>query len=293
MRVLIIKRGASGDVIRTTVLRHFLRCEIDWLTSDMNEQLIRGIEGVRPVSWSNREEIFGTEYSLAINLEDDTESAAILESVKCRDRYGAYRSADGEMTYTESASPWFDLGMISRYGIQKANELKLQNRQTFQHLVCLGLGFAFEDEKYHLPEAPASSLAGDVAISMEAGKVWPMKNWAFYDRLMERLISDGYRVNSLPLRSTMLEHMADIRNHRLLISGDSLPMHFALGSGIHCITLFICTSPWEIHGYRIQEKMVSPYLERFFYRRDFDPEAPRSISFDAVYECARKMLEEQ
>ena len=65
--------------------------------------------------------------------------------------------------------------------------------------------------------------------------------------LKRQLEENGLVVNVLPLRSLLLEHLSDVRNHRCLVGGDSLPMHFALGTGTRCVTLFTCTSPWEIH----------------------------------------------
>jgi hypothetical protein len=67
-------------------------------------------------------------------------------------------------------------------------------------------------------------------------------------------------------------------------------MHFALGLGIPCVTLFNCTSPWEIHDYGIQTKIVSPLLERFFYQRGFDPAATIAITLDEVYDAVMKKL---
>lgn len=290
MAILIIKRGASGDVIRTTVLLHFFKGqEADWLTSDLNVELLRGLEGVNAVAWKNRGVLAGRTYDLAVNLEDDGESAAVLDGVNYDQLYGAYRSRDG-MRYTDGSAAWFDLGVISKHGIDRANELKLRNRESYQRLLCRGLGFSFVNEPYLLPPAPHSELAGDVAVSAQAGAVWPMKNWAFYPELIARLQGDGLVVNELPQRAGMLGHIADIGNHQVLVSGDSLPMHCALGRGVPCVTLFICTSPWEIHGYGIQEKIVSPGLERYFYRRDFDPEAARSISLDRVYDRVKTIL---
>jgi len=98
-------------------------------------------------------------------------------------------------------------------------------------------------------------LKGDVAIAPEAGPVWPMKKWAHYDRLKRELESSGLTVNVLPVRPTLLEHLCDVRNHRCLVSGDSLPMHLALGTQTRCVTLFTCTSPWEIHDYGLQRKL--------------------------------------
>ena len=148
----------------------------------------------------------------------------------------------------------------------EADRLKLKNRRTYQELIFEGLGFRFAGETYLLPEPIETGLTGDVAIATEAGVVWPMKKWAYYGELKELLEDQGLTVNILPERPSLLEHLSDVRSHRCVVGGDTLPMHLALGSGISCVTLFNCTSPWEIYDYGIQKKVVSPLLEEFFYR---------------------------
>ena len=95
----------------------------------------------------------------------------------------------------------------------------------------------------------------------------------------------------LPKRSSLLEHLADVRNHCCLVGGDSLPMHLALGTGTRCVTLFTCTSPWEIYDYGIQKKIVSPLLEEFFYKRGYDERATTAISVDEVFDAVMAQLE--
>jgi hypothetical protein len=68
-------------------------------------------------------------------------------------------------------------------------------------------------------------------------------------------------------------------------------MHFALGTGTRCVTLFTCTSPWEIHGYGLQEKIVSPVLEEYFYKRGYDRRATTVISVEAVLGAVMSRLE--
>ena len=68
-------------------------------------------------------------------------------------------------------------------------------------------------------------------------------------------------------------------------------MHLALGTGTPCVTLFNCTSPWEIHDYGVQTKIVSPLLERFFYKRGFDEAATTAIRLDDVCDAVMKRLE--
>jgi ADP-heptose:LPS heptosyltransferase len=125
---------------------------------------------------------------------------------------------------------------------------------------------------------------------MEAGPVWPMKNWAYYDDLRARLKADGLRVNVLPLRPSLLEHLGDIAQHRVLVGGDSLPMHFALGVGTRCVSIFNCTSPWEIHDYGIQTRVISPLLGEFFYKRGMNARATTAIRMECVYEATMRQL---
>ena len=75
------------------------------------------------------------------------------------------------------------------------------------------------------------------------------------------------------------------------MGGDSLPMHFALGTRTPCVTLFTCTSPWEIYGYGVQEKIVSPLLEEFFYKRGYDERATTGISVDEVFNAVMAQFE--
>lgn len=283
METLIIKLGAAGDVVRTTTLLHRLPGDVDWLTADENVLLLRGISRIRHLPVHS--EIAGRSwprYDLVINLEDTRELADFAGSLRCREYFGARLSAGGEITYSENSRPWFDLSLISRFGLAEANRLKYENRLSFQELIFRGLGFSFTGERYVLPSAPPGGLTGDVAIAPVAGRVWPMKNWHRYDELAGLLRAEGLTVNFLPLRPTMLDHLADVRGHRCLISGDSLSMHLALGCGIRCLTLFICTSPAEIHPYGLMKKIVSPRLEEYFYRRDFDPAAPETVSLEQV-----------
>ena len=118
-----------------------------------------------------------------------------------------------------------------------------------------------------------------------------MKNWAYYEDLERTLKRDGLIVNVLPKRSSLLEHLGDVWNHRCLVSGDTLPMHLALGSEVRCVSLFNCTSPWEIHGYGLQRKIVSPLIKEFFYKRGFAERAASAITLEDVMAAVLEQLE--
>jgi len=292
MNTLILKLNASGDVVRTTPLLRRLHGRVTWVTAERNLPLLeRTAEHLRCLAWERREEATDSRYDLVINLEDESEIAEFARTVKHDRIFGAFHDHEGHLTYTDNARGWFDLSLISRFGRARADELKLRNRRAYQELIFEGLGLEFRGEPYLLPSPIATDLKGDVAIASAAGPVWPMKTWAYYEKLELALEAMGLRVNVLPQRRSMLEHLGDIDGHRCVVGGDSLPMHLALGLGKTCVTIFNCTSPWEIYDYGLLTKLVSPVLSEFFYKRTFDQRATTAVRVGEVVDAVMTSLE--
>jgi heptosyltransferase II len=291
MSVLIAKLGATGDVVRTTPVLRRLGGSVTWLTAAKNMVLLQNLgENLRSFSWEERDKVRDMSYDLIINLEDTHEIALFLKTLEFKSLFGSYVDSNGGLRYTEDSRGWFDLSLISVHGRQEADRLKFLNQRTYQELVFAGLGYSFSGEEYILPEPAETGLRGDIAIAPEAGHVWPMKNWAYYEDLKRELEAQGLTVNVLPVRPSLLEHLGDVRNHRCLVSGDSLPMHLALGTKTRCVSLFTCTSPHEIYDYGVQQKIVSPLLEQFFFKRGHDLRAVTAISLAEVLNAVREQV---
>lgn len=291
MNVLIAKLGATGDVVRTTTLLSHFTGHVTWVTEAKNASLLHGIhQDLRCLTWEERAAAADRSYDLIVNLEDTLDVAQFIKTIDHRQLYGAYVDSQNKLRCSADAKPWFDLSLISDYGREKADQLKLQNRRTYQDLVFSGLGLKFTGQPYRLPAPAKTDLSGDIAVAREAGAVWPMKNWAYYDLLIDRLRAEGLKVNVLQKRPTLLEHLGDVANHRCVVGGDSLPMHFALATNTHCVALFNCTSPWEIYEYGLLTKLTSPLLSEFFYKRNFDVRATNAISLDEVYKAVISRL---
>jgi heptosyltransferase-2 len=290
-KLLIIKTGAPGDVVRTTTLLHLFRgWEIDWLTEKASGELLANDYihcVIDDVDLINPRKL----YDLVINLEDSKDFVmACLSRIKYSRIFGSYADLEKRICYTPDSAEWFDMGLISKHGIQKANETKLKNRSSYQEIIFRALGYQFEGQQYVLPKRiPFSQLRGDIAIAPKAGQRWPVKNWHYFDDLAAAL-SKKYNVNILPMRKTILEHIGDVRGHKFLVSTDSLPMHLALGLGIPCIAIFTCTSPWEIYDYNLLTKVVSPKLEQYFYNLEFNEDAVRCIPYQQVYDVTMEQL---
>jgi ADP-heptose:LPS heptosyltransferase len=292
MNVLIIKLGATGDVVRTTPLLRRLDGEITWVTAAKNTVLLEGLKAnLRCFSWDDRHLVPDIKYDLIINLEDSLEIGLYLKALQTTQLFGAYVDSKNDLRYTDDSQGWFDLSLISAYGREQADKLKLKNRRTYQDLIFNGLDLRFAGERYLLPAPIETGLSGDIAIAADAGPIWPMKKWAYYEELKQQLEGRGLTVNVLPERPSLLEHLCDVKNHQCLIGGDSLPMHLALGTATRCVTLFNCTSPWEIHDYGLQKKIISPLLEDFFYKRGYDNRATTAISVDEVLSAVMTQLE--
>ena len=291
MNILILKLGATGDVVRTTPLLEKFHGNVTWITAAKNLPLLKNLKpGLHALAWEQRETVAAKKYDLVINLEDTLETCQFVQTLKFGQLFGAFLGADGQMTYSDDARGWFDLSLISRFGRVEADRLKLVNRRTYQDLIFDGLKFQFRGEKYILPAPAKTDLHGDVAIAPKAGVVWPMKNWAYYADLKRELETRGVVVNVLPDRATLLEHLGDCKNHRVVVSGDSLPMHFGLGVGTRCVSLFTCTGAWEIFDYGIQKQITSPLLAEFFFKRGMDERAIKAIPLNEVLDATLAQL---
>ena len=209
MNTLIVKVGATGDVVRTTPLLSRLKGQVTWLTASKNTVLLEGLNcDLRCFSWEERERALDTHYDLCINLEDTLDVAQFLENGAGAARSSALMSIPTAHYVTRQIPErWFDLSLISSYGKMRADKLKFQNRQTYQELIFEGLGFRFAGETYLLPEPIETGLSGDVAIAADAGPIWPMKKWAYYDELKQRLEEPGLIVNVLPQRASSLSNI--------------------------------------------------------------------------------------
>ncbi len=147
METLIVKLGATGDVVRTTPLLKRLGGRVTWLTAGKNKVLLESVPGdLRCFSWEERSDALDTAYDLVLNLEDTLEIAQFLKKLSFNQLFGAYAGPQETLLYTEDSRQWFDLSLISRFGRQKADGLKFRNRSSYQDLIL-----DFSGETYLLP----------------------------------------------------------------------------------------------------------------------------------------------
>jgi ADP-heptose:LPS heptosyltransferase len=230
-----------------------------------------------------------------LNLEEDKQTAEFVNNLKFKKLIGIfYNTKKNIIDYTKETNYWFDMSLSSRLGIKKANELKLKNRKSYQEILFSMIGKKFKEEEYILKK-PSNLLKLSyktpiIAIEKRSGIKWPMKIWPFYDDLAKELKKLGLKVYFLRQRKTIQDYIKDINKCHILISGDTFSMHLGLALKKKIITIFTCTSPWEIYDYGRMIKIINPKLKEAFYRRDYDFNLVSQITVDQVLDMIKRFL---
>jgi heptosyltransferase-2 len=294
-KIAIIKIGATGDVVRTTVLlRLFINDDITWITAAKNIEVLPqhmpNLSRIVAIEAIQESGVLAEHFDYVISLDDDILCAKVASLLVTNSLFGAY-CQDEKVVYTHSANEWFDMGLSSRLGKEAADNLKWQNTHSYQDILFRMLGYQFVGEEYCIrEEIIAQPHTMVVGIEARAGDRWPTKRWDKYTELADRLRQDGYECIFFKDRATIKEYIKDIAGTSLVITGDTLGMHIALALRIPVVTLFTCTSAVEIYGYGRMEKIVSPHLQSAFYKTDYIPEAVEAISVEEVYRATKKLF---
>src|SRR3989338_5660707 len=153
MDILVIKLGAIGDVIRTTAILPGLKekykdCKIDWLTKKKSFDVLKNNSFINRIFLidNNIEKIKSHGYDLVINLDDDNEACKLASEIDYKEIIGAYLD-NGKRAYTQNSSSWFDMGLISKFGKEKADELKAKNKKTYQEITYNVLGLKYNKQE--------------------------------------------------------------------------------------------------------------------------------------------------
>ncbi|MBI2658461.1 glycosyltransferase family 9 protein [Candidatus Woesearchaeota archaeon] len=148
MKILIIKLGALGDVIRTTAVLPGLKekyggCRIDWATKKGSAGFLKnnGLIG-KIYLIEDAEKLRHKKYDILISLDDDYEACELASSMPSKKIIGSCLK-NGKRMYTDNSSPWFDMGLISRLGKRKADLLKAKNKKTYPEIMYRILGLKY------------------------------------------------------------------------------------------------------------------------------------------------------
>jgi heptosyltransferase-2 len=225
-RILIIKLGAIGDVIRTTPLLHHLHAahphaHLTWITHSPAVVPRSAVDRVLPFEIGPILELLATEFDQVINLDKDPEACALASQVPARVRRG-FVLRDGQPSPADpAAEAKFLTGIF--------DDVSRANRKSYVEEICEIAGFRFAGEEYVLdPPGPGPRLHSSrprVGLNTGCGgrwvsRLWPEANWITLARELRA------REVGVVLLGGEAE---DEKNRRLAAaSGAEYPGHFPL-----------------------------------------------------------------
>jgi len=296
-KTLIVKTGATGDVVRTTPLLHVIEGEIHWLTLEYNKLILPGDcpHLTRVFSIENDlEEVKKQSYSKIISLEEDRMLCSFISELTCSSYSGLFMNED-KIRYTPDSALLFDMSLMSALDKNKANEMKFINTLSYQDLIFRLAGHEFDGHRYWInkPALQKMKSGRKIGIESRAGERWKGKIWYGYDRLASMLENQGYETFFFSQKNSLEEYLMDISSCDYIIAGDTLAMHLALAFEIPGIAIFICTSPAEIYDYGIMKKIINPNLKNCFYKTSVKPADSSLIEVEEVMETFLQIAGQQ
>ena len=311
--ILVVKCGSLGDVVRTSYILPGL-CEkygdaaVHWLTGPDCLDLLRfnpyvSALHVMPVAEALRERTF----DLVISLDDEVEILDQITGITHRRLIGACLR-DGKAWYSEDSSEWFDMGLISRFGRRRADELKKVNRRAHHQIFGDMLGIDIASARFFNSELIEKRMLSrfdlaffNIGINPGAGSRWPSKELPVDETIAlvgallgQRIEGKETRVYLLGGRQeaernaafaaalaserlietgetySLLEFAALIRCCDYLITSDSLALHLAISQGVRNLSYYAPTSADEIGTFGSGTKVVSLSDDYCSYRPDAD-----------------------
>lgn len=320
MKILIIKLGALGDVVRTlplaeTLKKRYPEAEVAWVTRKNAASLFEGNPYINKVF--TLPFLPEGEYDLLYNFDIEEEAARLALQVRARQKYGFY--------IEEGYPKAFDAGAEYYLNTIFDDETKKINRKTYQEMMFDIAQLSYEKilPKIYLSDGekrnaqnflkqhqiPSENLLG---VHMGAGPRWPSKAWAEenlksfivkaaqqgftiflfggpdekerHQKFIEALKKENILIHRNNPDNSIREFAALVNCCQKMICSDSLALHISVALRKPTIGLFFCTPPWEVEGYGILKKLVSPILEEFFPEKmdQWDETLVKSITADQV-----------
>ena len=154
-KILIIKYGAAGDILRSTTILSKIRkkygeVEIYWLVNERDRMLIDNnpeIDKVFTFNWDEVLRLKQIKFKALFSLEIDKKICTVANEIDAEEKYGYYLDKEDNPTcFNEKAE----------YYLEKAwsDKLNKENRKTFQELlfdIC-ELEYEKDDYSFYLDE---------------------------------------------------------------------------------------------------------------------------------------------
>jgi heptosyltransferase-1 len=326
---LIIRLGSLGDVIHgiptaAALRRHFPDARIDWVVDPRYVELLELVEGIDRCipfdprallhgsgAWSVISRLRQTRYDAVIDLQGLLKSAALARAVGARRTIGFpaahLREPHARLFYSDTPDPGTAAHVIQKgLGLLRALDvistearfpLRIPRTPTADSLrgqsgegyLLINPGAAWPNKRW-----PPARFGG-VAAAMRRGHGFrSIVMWGPGEQTLAELVvaaSDGAAEMAPP--TTIADIVAIAHGARLMVSGDTGPLHVAGAVGTPLVALFGPTQP-ERNGPWAPDDVTLSRVSACscFYERRCTQAAPciDDIGVDEVVRAARRRL---
>jgi ADP-heptose:LPS heptosyltransferase len=320
VKIIIIKLGAKGDVVRTLPIAQQLKklhqdATLTWVTKAESKELLETIPYIDRLDVIPYEtnEVFDALYNF--DIEEDATTCA--QKINARKKFGFFKD--------ESYVRAFNIGGEYYLNTLFDDDTKKENVKTYQEMMFETAEIPFSNEhaeivltlqdiQYAKEFIQSNGFEGKkiIGIHMGASPRWPSKIW-HPDRVKEfvrKAHERGYAIilfggpnesdklsllkKEIPSASDLIainnpfntdrEFASLVACCNVIVCSDSFALHVALALKRPTVGLFFCTPPNEVEGYGFLRKIVSPLFEKFFPEKmdEYDESLTKSIMSDEV-----------
>jgi mutator protein MutT len=322
MKILIIKLGAKGDVVRTLSILESIKdkykdSEIYWVTKKDSIELFNNnpyITKVFSIPFETKES-----YDILYNFDIEDDATKLAKEIKADKKFGFYSENDYPAPFN----------FASEYYINTIfdDEIKKNNKKTYQEMMFevaelpykkeLGLIYLNDEEtEYGERFLRENNIDKNRLIGMHIGSAprWPSKTWhedniiefikkskskrfeillfagpndkQRLDKIIDRLNKEDIIVFKNNPNNTDRQFFSLINICSKIISSDSFALHVGVALKKQVIGLFFCSAVHEVETYNILKKIVAESLYDFFPEKmdKYEEKLTKSISADDVLE---------
>lgn len=288
-KILIIKLGAAGDVIRTTPLLYPIKkdypdAKIFWLTYTpdlvpVNSDL--GVDVVLKCDFVSVMYLKEVKFDVVINLDKDREAISLMNNLKAKKKFG-YTIKDGLCYPVNNFAE-------HKYLTGVFDNLSKENTKSYLEEIFEICGYKFDKEKYIVELDDLQDKNWDIdfgkkVIGLNTGcgerwtsRLWSDDNWI---NLIHRLIDKGYEVvllggpqedekNKFYAASTKAKYFGYfplktflhlVNKCSLVITQVTMTMHIAIGLNKKLLLMNNIFNPneYELYG---NGEIIQPHKE--------------------------------
>ena len=320
LKILIIKLGAKGDVVRTLPLllgikEKYPDSEISWLTRKESKELLETSPYINEILILPCQ--INEKFDILYNFDIEKEATSLVLEIKADKKLGFYSEGDYATAFNLSAEYYLNTLFD--------DELKKNNRKTYQQMMFEAAELEYkrqhhplyltsEDKKYAEDFVEKNKIKTEKLIGIHIGSSprWPSKAWSQekikefiekasqkdyeillfagpdeiekHKKIAEELKKQSINIYQNNPKNSDKEFFSLVNLCSAMVCSDSYALHTSLALKKPTIALFFCTSPHEVEDYGLLKKIISPKLYDFFPEKQdrFSEELGNSILVEQV-----------